>query len=252
MTSKVEIQPLKRTNIYEDVIRHLKDHIVANKLSPGDRLPTEAELAESFSVSRLSVREALKVMESLGIVQSRTRDGTRLQAWTMKPVTDHVRFLLDVEQVPLEEIAVARQSIECSMMPLIVANADESDFERIAAAVGAMGAVVTGRNTSFDHIAEADSEFHLALLASTHNRAIESFGAMLQEFFQQLRTNLFVGNDDYESSVEEHRLMYLALLEGNADKATQIMRQHLNVYSRFPFAPDSSSQKGRTREKRSS
>jgi GntR family transcriptional repressor for pyruvate dehydrogenase complex len=247
MTSKVDIQPLKRTNIYEDVIRHLKNHIVANRLSPGDRLPTEAELAESFSVSRLSVREALKVMESLGIVQSKTRDGTRLQAWTMKPVTDHVRFLLDVEQVPLEEIAVARQSVECSMMPIIVANADDRDFERIAAAVDAMATVVAGKKVTSDQIAQSDSEFHLALLASTHNRAIESFGAMLQEFFQQIRASLFVGKDDYDSSVEEHRLIYQALREGNADKATQLMRQHLDVYSGFSFSPQ---QKGRSRDKR--
>src|SRR5215204_2317032 len=98
------LAPLKRQNFYEQVIAHLKDYIVANQLRPGDRLPTEAILAEQLGVSRLTVREALKVMESLGVAQSRPGDGTRLRAFTVKPLVDHLRFMLDWDATAFVEL----------------------------------------------------------------------------------------------------------------------------------------------------
>lgn len=234
MKSRTVLRPIKKNNIYEDVILHLKDYIVANKLNPGDRLPTEAELAESFNVSRLTVREAMKVLESQGVVQSKTRDGTRLRELTMKPAADHLRFLLDVEQVPVQEIAVARRVTECGMMPVIVANATPEDFKRIEEAVDLLQRTLDeGRLVdTFD----AESQFHCALLKATRNRAIESFGVMLQEFFQYMQRRNAIQPELEQSSVDEHRAIYEALVARDADKATDLMRKHLQVYDSFTFA----------------
>lgn len=224
------LTPIKKNNIYEQVVEHLKRHIVANELGPGDRLPTEAVLAENLNVSRLSVREALKVMESLGIVQSKTRDGTRLQAPTMKPVAEHLRFLVDVRQVSLREIAVARQMTESALMPLVVANAEEADYEKIQATIVAMEAAVAIDN--IDDVIEADGDFHQALLAAAKNRAVEGFAVMLQEFFGHPRLRaVALEKGGYRVSVESHQEIYRALRAGDAALASRLMHEHFAVYT---------------------
>jgi GntR family transcriptional repressor for pyruvate dehydrogenase complex len=69
------LQAIKRQNIYEQVIHHLQEFIIDNSIKPGDRLPTETELAQRLGVSRQSIREAVKVLESVGVVETRPRDG---------------------------------------------------------------------------------------------------------------------------------------------------------------------------------
>ena len=217
----------RKTNSYREVLSHLKRHIVANRLVAGDKLPTEAVLAGNLNVSRLTVREALKVLESLGVVQSRTRDGTRLCRPTWEPATDHLRFLLDVEGVPMEEIAAARQVLECAMMPMIVANATEADYVRLESAVAAMESA----NLCGDTAAAigADRDFHCALLAATNNRAIDNYGVMLQEFFHYLGSKR-TESIDHAASIEQHRAICVCLRAGDDRGAADVMRGHLAVY----------------------
>src|ERR1044071_8627288 len=109
-----QLLPIKRQSMYEQVIDHLKHFITENHLQPGDKLPTEHVLAEELGVNRLTVREALKVMESLGIVRMRPRHGIQLQAVTMKPIVDHLQFLLRTDGVTFAEMVDARLLLEVS------------------------------------------------------------------------------------------------------------------------------------------
>src|SRR5207253_9164354 len=72
----VELGPIKSTRIYEEIVRQVKQMIAEGRLKSGDRLPPERDLAEKFVVSRSSVREALRALESLGLVEIRAGEGT--------------------------------------------------------------------------------------------------------------------------------------------------------------------------------
>ena len=231
--------PIRRQSIYEEVIEQIKRYILDNELSPGDRLPTEAALAERFGVSRLTLREAVKVLESHGVIQTRTRDGMRLRALSFKPVADHLRFLLDVDQVTVHEMAGARRVLECAILPLVVQHADDDDLARLDAAVAAFEAAIRveepGAATAA--VADADMDFHLALLRATRNRALEGFGVMLQEFFRKVRGEVLVRRSPLmERSLEEHRAIAAAVRARDADAAADVMREHLAVYDQYEFA----------------
>lgn len=228
MPAAPPLKPIKRTNLYEDVIEHLKEYIIVNRLQPGDRLPTEMVLAESLEVSRLSVREGLKVLESLGVVQSRPRDGTRLKAVSIEPAVNHLRFMFDVQHVPLRDIGAARQMIECAMMPNIVARATAEDFESLRQAIEALEAAAEADDLA--GVVEADSLFHRTLLAANRNQALEGFGGMLQQFFHSLSPEGAMV-DARRQTAEEHRSIYEALLAGDADRAAALMREHLQPYA---------------------
>lgn len=229
---------IKRQNIYEQVIDYLKQYIIANNLGPGDPLPTEAVLTERLKVSRLTVREALKVLESLGMVETRTRGGTRLKSISLQPLTDHLRFLLEVEKTTLREMAGARLILETAIMSAIVVNADEDDLGRIDAAVEQMRRLVNTNQPAL--VADADMAFHLALFAATRNRAIEAFGVMLQEFFSQVRKEAFLNHAAFDKSLREHTEIANALRARDVARAQALMHEHLSVYG--PFGPSASPQ----------
>ena len=86
------LETLPRRKIRDVVAERLKSYIVSEELAPGDRLPTETELAEQFGVSRLSLREATKSLEFLGIVESRTGVGLTVGQIDLQRVTDHLGF----------------------------------------------------------------------------------------------------------------------------------------------------------------
>lgn len=225
-----QLAPIRRQSIYEAVVEQIKRYIVENRLVPGDRLPTEAAFAEQFGVSRLTVREAIKVLESLGVVQSRTRDGMRLRAMTFKPVADHLRFLLNVGEVTAPEIAVARQVLESSILPLVVRNATDEDLAELDAAVTAFAQEIQSGQDAIQEIIEADMRFHLILLRATRNRALEGFGVMLQEFFLHVRGEMLVRPERMQRSLKEHQELAAALRRRDATAAQEILREHLRVY----------------------
>ena len=220
---------IKKQNIYQHVIERLQRHIIANSLRPGDRLPTEIELAEHFGVSRQSVREAIKVMESVGIVETRPRYGSRLRRLDTQHLTDHLRFLFELDAVTIKETAAARRIIECGAMPMVIEHADARDFERMTAAIQQMK-TLTRRGEVF---AEPDMAFHQALVAATKNRIMNGFGVMLQEFFMHLRGHVLSNAEQQWKSIEEHERIYEALRSKDAATAQQVMEQHLEVYAHF-------------------
>src|SRR5687768_10644769 len=217
---------IKRQNIYQQLVEHLQQYIIDNSLRPGDRLPTEAELAARFRVSRQSVREAVKVLESIGVVETRPRDGSRLSMMSTRSLTDHLRFFFELDGATVKEMAAARRVIECAFVPVIVENADESDFHRLEAAIERMREH-TRRGETF---AEADMAFHQALATATKNRVMAGFGAMVQEFFIHLRSRIKADRTKQQRSIQEHEQILKALREKDVRAAQNAIEHHLRVY----------------------
>ena len=217
---------IKRQNIYQQLVEHLQQYIIDNSLRPGDRLPTEAELAARFRVSRQSVREAVKVLESIGVIETRPRDGSRLTTMSTQSLTDHLRFFFELDGATVKEMAAARRVIECAFVPVIVENADETDFHRMEAAIQRMREH-TRRGETF---AEADMAFHQALATATKNRVMSGFGAMVQQFFIHLRNRIKADEVKQRRSIQEHEEILKALREKDSAAAQRAIEQHLRVY----------------------
>jgi GntR family transcriptional repressor for pyruvate dehydrogenase complex len=217
---------IKRQNIYEQVVEHLKRYIIDNELRPGDRLPTEAELAQRFQVSRQSVREAVKVLESVGLVETRPRDGSRLKAANTDSLTEHLHFMFALDGATFEEMAITRGVIECAFLPFIVEKAEESDFARMEATIAAMRANIG--NT--DAFIQADMEFHQALIAAAKNRVMASFGVMLHDFFAKMRGEATPSAEGHRKSIQDHEQIVAALRNKDIKRASQLMHQHFRIY----------------------
>ena len=217
---------IQRENIYQQLVEHLQRYIIDNSLRPGDRLPTEAELAAKFRIGRQSVREAVKVLESIGVVETRPRDGTRLKTMSTRRLTDHLRFMFEIEGATVKEIAATRRVLECGFVPVVVANADDLDFQRMQVAIDRMRDH-TERGEPFT---EADMAFHQALATATKNRVMAGFGVIVQEFFTHIRNQIKVVKAKQLQSIEEHERILQALRDRDIAGAQRAIEEHLRIY----------------------
>ncbi len=110
------LRPIKKTRLYEGVVSQIEHLIRTKKLSPGDRLPSERELATTLGIGRASVREALRTLDSTGLIDVRSGQGAFLRNLSVDPYLASIReslsFLLDVREETLLELWEVRQGLE--------------------------------------------------------------------------------------------------------------------------------------------
>lgn len=196
------------------------------RLRPGDRLPSERELCERFGVSRVTVREALRVLEAGGLVEIRVgaRGGAFVTTPTSQQVGAGLADLISLSPLTSAEVTEARLVFELGIVPLVVERATEEDLDDL-------------RRLCDDHAAALDrgdytmtmsADFHVRVAACTHNAAIEmlvqSFhGPLLMSLLEAQVVAPLMGH----RGASEHRGFVEAVARRDAAAATEIMRTHL-------------------------
>jgi GntR family transcriptional regulator, transcriptional repressor for pyruvate dehydrogenase complex len=201
------------------------------QLRPGDRLPAERELGEHFGVSRLTVREAMRGLEAKGMVTTKVgaQGGVVVTAPTTARVGERIVDLLSLSGLTDREITEARQIFEIGIIPLVCERATEGDIDDLLAICDRGDkALDTG-----SYPLELSAEFHTRVAWASHNAAI----VMLAESFHgpTLRSMIHVQDGHPEMAVvgnREHRLFVAAVKESNVEKASAIMRAHLDRTAR--------------------
>lgn len=209
------------------VIEGLGKAIVGGRYKPGSLLPREQELIDAFDVSRTSIREATKVLEAKGLVESRQRLGTLVQPRELWNLFDsdvlHWQVSTGSATGILEDLIEVRQVIEPLAARAAAARATLADLRRIEKAQQAMAESVTDS----DRYAVSDVKFHMAVFAASHNSILQRFGHLVAEFLRQSFTlqqeaRALAGADLVEDA-EMHRVVHEAIKRGDSDAAAEAM-----------------------------
>ncbi len=219
-------RPLQR---YEQIAERLAADIRSGLLAPGERLPSERELARALEVSRASVREALAALQLRGVVETRPGAGTFV---TAEPP------LSDAPQHDASPSAVleARAQLEPAVARLAAARAqaDPAVENLLTAMEAATDPDGVGGNAKFRATWNAsDRLFHRQLAAMTGNPVLLAFAdhvaALMDEpLWQRLRDDSIATPGRTRIHVAEHRMIYEAIVEGNAEAAAFYSAQHIN------------------------
>ena len=211
----------------EAIVEQIKSLIRSNQLLPGDRLPSERDLGERLGVSRVTVREALRVLEAGGLVDIRV--GARGGAFVTSPSSvqlgSGLANLISLSPLTAAEVTESRQVVELGIIPLVVERATDEDIADLRAMTKShKEALKRG-----EYGVALSAEFHIRVAACTHNAAIEmlihSFhGPLLMSLQQAHGENPHVGR----SATKEHGDFVEAIAAGDADMAAEIMRAHLD------------------------
>jgi DNA-binding FadR family transcriptional regulator len=217
---------------YERIIDHIRGEISAKKLRPGDRLPPEANLARSLGVSRPTVREALKVLESQNVLRSSTgpTGGTFVEAIDGAGVAvylkDSISLLLDVDELTLEELWEVREITDVPAAELAAVRRTEQDM------------FVIEKTVEMDELKKgvsivADISFHRAIAEASKNRMLSLFAGSVHMTLRTLAERYIIPAgvlpEVKRISQEQHRLIYEAIAEQDRGLAAARMREHLQL-----------------------
>jgi DNA-binding FadR family transcriptional regulator len=207
--------------------REVVQLILDRRLRPGAPLPTEAELMEDLGVSRNSVREALKALQALDIVEIRHGYGTYVGQASLSPLIDGLTFRTlarhDDDTGALAEILQVREVLEEGLIRRIAGQVAAAELDALEAVVARMEAAVRAGRP----LPELDREFHELLYASLGNALVpQLLGAFWTVFRRVAGARGWTDDPEPEVTVRRHRDIVTALRAGDAEDAQRAMTHH--------------------------
>jgi GntR family transcriptional regulator, transcriptional repressor for pyruvate dehydrogenase complex len=216
--------PVSTGRVSDEIVERIKAAIRGGALAPGDQLPAERELTKQLGVSRVSVRDALRMLEANGLIEVRV--GARGGAFVTAPAPQLVgegfaHMLLLAADVDAAQITEARLVFELGMLELACARATAEDIADLRE--------ICDRTDAADSYDPAlSAEFHTRLARCTHNEALalfaESFQQPLASSLQQARA---VDPASGRAAAAEHRAVVDAIADGDAKRARSVMAAHI-------------------------
>jgi GntR family transcriptional regulator, transcriptional repressor for pyruvate dehydrogenase complex len=174
---------IRRTGATEEIVSMIKSAMMSDELRPGDRLPTEAELVEQTGVGRNSVREAMKMLSALGVVDIRRGDGTYITSEPSSRVLNPLVFAMLLKTKTSKELIELRTMIEISYCQLAAQNATDDDLYRINQAKEAWETQAGSPQPDIEQLTDFDLAFHFAILNATHNTLVITMGQMVEDLY---------------------------------------------------------------------
>lgn len=215
-------RPVSRRNTYELIAENVLELIGDGHLRPGDVLPTERELTQSYGVGRSSVREALRILESKGVIEPNGRGGFVVAAYG-KPLDRSLELLLALRGGDLRELFEVRRILEVELAALAAVRREDAHLKRMEKATERM---VEWMNDGVRYI-RADVRFHLTIAEATGNRVAQHTMLAIRELLRRALTTIYQIPKSAEQSVEDHRAILAAIEARDAEAARETMREHL-------------------------
>ena len=218
-----ELGPIKSTRIYEEIVRQVKQLIAEGRLKTGDRLPPERELAEKFVVSRTSVREALRALESLGLIEIRPGEGTFVREVSVDALVGPLALMMTSQREAIGELFEARRVLEPAIAALAASRATPDEVQEMERILESQAREVAAGRTG---LAE-DAAFHTAIGAAAHNHAITRIVHAIMDLLTQSREDSLNTPGRPTRSHQDHRRVLQAIAKRNPSAARQAMLDHL-------------------------
>jgi len=209
---------------HAEVKRQIRRFIVESGLKPGDRLPTEQHIAYAIGVSRTAVREGLRSLEALGVIEARQGDGRYIRAFNFDAILDNLPYSLAVDPHPVRELLEVREALELSFIERAMSLLTADDVEALRLILRTMGE----KARSQGYFIEEDMSFHRAIFARLGNtvlsKTLNAFWVLLQRLLDQPRLRARDPQQVYERHVE----ILAAIEAGDAGRAREALRVHFD------------------------
>jgi GntR family transcriptional regulator, transcriptional repressor for pyruvate dehydrogenase complex len=215
-------EPIERKKVYELVAERLVQEISDRRLNPGDELPRERSLAEAYRVGRSSVREALRMLESRGLIAS-PGGGRLVVADYANPLNQSLALLLRMNDGDQRELFELRRILEVESAGLAALRRTDEDLQAMREALQRMREGLG----SAERYVGGDVHFHMAVAAATHNRMATYVMQAIRDVLHRALLGIYQIPGSPERSLGQHGEILEAVAAGRAELARERMRQHL-------------------------
>jgi GntR family transcriptional regulator, transcriptional repressor for pyruvate dehydrogenase complex len=223
----------QRVRSFADVLEQIREAILAGRIRPWERLPAERDLCAEFGVGRPTLREALRSLEAVGLIEVRPGKGGGSYAVTPSEaiVGEALAALVNLRGASLEDLAEFRLDFEGENAAWAARRADASDIaalEALAAEARAAGGAA---------VAEADVRWHEALARATKNRLRIGIALGIHDAVLRRQRGLLRPDARWATIPEDIAAITAAVATGDADAARRLMRGHIEAWSRGTAGP---------------
>jgi DNA-binding FadR family transcriptional regulator len=214
----------KRQTVSELVQNYIRDYIINNKLGPGDQLPPEGDIVTALEVSRVAVRESVKILQALGIVEVRHGNGLFVRGLNFNALLEVLSYNLLFAQSSLKELYQVRRLFEVSMLSEVIENIQEEQIH----------ACHTHLQDWEENIAngrpfhEQDRLFHVTLCQAIGNNILVELENIFWIAYRNAVNKAFpdIAQGAYQATLGNHYKILAAVETRNVELAQQLMAEH--------------------------
>ncbi|QBI18533.1 FadR family transcriptional regulator [Egibacter rhizosphaerae] len=230
-SSELHLRPVERRRAYQEVVAQIQQEILAGRLRSGDRLPGERQLSEMLGVSRSSVREALRVLETLDIVRARTGTGPESGSIIVGEAGGTMGGVLlmhaALDHFSLEDVVNVRVALEGQA---VRAAAQLRDDEQLASLEKLVHRMESG-DLGPEEFLELDSSFHVVIAQASGNRLTGYVMQSLRQLIEHWLGQLLLPHPGWPelrtALASEHREVFEAIRDGDGERGAEILTEHI-------------------------
>ena len=220
--------PIRNPKAYDQVIEVIKDKIKKGKIKKGDKLPSEREMAESLGLSRASVREALRALEVIGLIESIQGAGNYIRTNFDNSLIEPLSLMFMLQESSVKEMYDLRETLELQCVKLSARYIEENELGLLTAILNRMYIAKTEEESL-----ELDIEFHYLIAKTSRNmlliNVLEVLSQLMDEFIRKSRMQILHEGNTRENLLEIHENLLRALKCREEAKASQAMKEHFDL-----------------------
>lgn len=237
-SEQMPLEPLAPTARHQVIQEHLKQYIISNQLKPGDRLPPEEVLVKRLAVSRSALREALRSMESLGIIAAQHGVGRVVLPFSFEPLLNNLSYGFLFHNQDILQINEVRKALDAYFIEPAIHNLSEADLAELSALVGQM----KERTEAGERFEQEDYEFHRLLYARCGNELANELFEITWKARLAALDKALVLTETPPGTYQDHKTLLAAIVARDVEQARRIIaHHHWNVEERFQQAIESES-----------
>jgi GntR family transcriptional regulator, transcriptional repressor for pyruvate dehydrogenase complex len=227
-----EITPIRNESVTEQLVRQIRAWAVRGVVKPGERLPPERNLAAALNVSRSVLRQALKALQVMGLLEMKQGSGNYLSASADRILREPIDLLMPLQGVSFAELFEARRSMEAEAASCAATRASAEELEKVRHQLDQMRLCLRRPDVYFRH----DVEFHRAIARSSGNSVFVWF----LELVTKVLNDAWLAKareGDQDRTVLEHEAIFHALYRRNPEEARRATLAHLTLSKFYSYQP---------------
>ena len=213
------------TLISHKIIKYLTDNFLSGQLDPGARLPSERQLSETLGVTRSVVRDAIKSLEVLGVIEVRHGDGAYLREDTKSLFPATIEWGLFLGQPRVLDLVEAREHLEISLASLAAQRRTDQQLKSMTEAIDQM----SKRKIGHSQFVDADIAFHFAIADASGNTALRDMLTNITALLRVWMSRSIKAAGETKTSFTEHLKVYEAIAAKSPSKASTAMSKHMEA-----------------------
>lgn len=224
--------PIKNTKVYEQVIEQIKNMIIDGTLKKGDKLPSERDLVEQLQVSRASIREALRALQIIGLIECRQGEGNFIKQNLENGLFEPLSIMFMLQKSESSEIMEIRKIIEVETAALAAQRISDEQLETLEIVIN----TIKNSNDEMDNV-KIDKKFHYEIARASRNflilNILNAISSLMDAFIKEARKRILVDKNNKQVLAQQHEDIYKALKAHNPKKASEAMKKHLEFTNEY-------------------